>query len=314
MGLTVGVDIGGTKVLAGVVNEDGLVLEQTKTATPTTDPDAIADIIATLVDGFRTRHTIEAVGIGAAGFIDAARSKVMFAANLVWRDEPLRERVSRVVDVPVIVENDANCHAWAEARFGAGRGRSDLVCAIIGTGIGGGIVLNGELYRGGFGAAAEFGHYRVVPEGRLCGCGNRGCWEQYASGSALVRAAREVAETAPASVSSLLDAVGGDIDGITGPLVTEAARQGDVGALESFSIVGRWLGQGLADLAEILDPSCLLIGGGVSDAGELLLAPARVAFAESFSGGANRPHPTLVGAELGSAAGLVGAADLARRP
>jgi glucokinase len=314
MGLTVGVDVGGTKVLAGVVDEDGRIVEQAKVATPTTDPQAIAEVIASMITGFRGRHQVDAVGIGAAGFIDAARSNVMFAANLIWRDEPLQQRVSKLIDLPVVVENDGNCHAWAEARFGAGRNSADLVCAIIGTGIGGGIVLSGELYRGGFGVAGEFGHYRVVPGGRLCGCGNHGCWEQYASGNALVREAREIARLSPISMPTLLDAVVGDIEAINGPLVTEAARRGDVGALEAFAIIGRWLGEGLADLAEILDPSCLLIGGGVSDAGELLYAPARAAFAETFSGGKYRPHPLIVGAELGSAAGLVGAADLARRP
>jgi glucokinase len=313
MGLTIGVDVGGTKVLGGVVDDDGQVLERAKVATPTSDPDAIASAIASLVDDLRSRHAVEAVGIGAAGFIDVARANVMFAANLIWRDEPLKDRVSKLIDLPIFVENDANCHAWAEARFGAGRGERDLVCAIIGTGIGGGIVLDGNLYRGGFGVAAEIGHYRVVPGGRLCGCGNHGCWEQYASGSALVREARELARDAPISMPTLLEAVGGDIDKITGPDVTEAARRGDTGALQSFAIVGRWLGEGLADMAEILDPTCMLIGGGVSDAGELLFAPARAAFAATFSGGAYRPHPVIVGAQLGSSAGLVGAADLARR-
>jgi glucokinase len=313
MGLTVGVDVGGTKVLAGVVDEDGRVVERAKVATPTTHPDAIAEAIAGLVGQLCGRHTVEAVGIGAAGFIDSARSTVMFAANLIWRDEPLKDRVSKLIDLPIVVENDGNCHAWAEARFGAGRGKRDLVCAIIGTGIGGGIVLDGNLYRGGFGVSGEIGHYRVVPNGRLCGCGNRGCWEQYASGSALAREARELATSSPISMPTLLEAVGGDVAAITGPDVTAAAHRGDPGALESFAIVGRWLGEGLADMAEILDPTCLLIGGGVSDAGELLFAPARAAFAATFSGAAYRPHPVIVGAELGSSAGLVGAADLARR-
>jgi len=312
MGLTIGVDVGGTKVLAGVVDEAGNVLDQARDVTPKTDPAEIAEVIGTLVNGLRERHDVEAVGIGAAGFIDLDRANVLFAPNLVWRDEPLTDRVSKLIDLPIVVENDANCHAWAEFRFGAARGKREVVAAIVGTGIGGGLVFNGDLYRGGFGIAAEFGHFRAVPDGRLCGCGNHGCWEQYASGMALVREARELATAAPIRTPKLLELAGGDPAAITGPLVTHAAQAGDEGAREAFAIVGRWLGEGLASLAAILDPDCFVIGGGVSDAGGLLLEPAAAAFAASLTGRDYRPHAPVVLAELGSAAGLVGAADLAR--
>ena len=175
-----------------------------------------------------------------------------------------------------MVENDANCHAWAETRFGAARGQQTVLAITLGTGIGCGIVIEGALFRGGFGVAGEPGHMRVVPGGRLCGCGNRGCWEQYASGNALAREAREMAQLAPISMPHLIASVGGDIDAITGPLVTDAARAGDEGALQCFDTVGRWVGQGLADLATILDPGCFVIGGGAADAGPLILDPARV--------------------------------------
>jgi glucokinase len=313
MGLTIGVDVGGTKVLAGVVDELGNVLERDRVDTPKTDPGAIADVIGSLVAGLRTRHSVEAVGIGAAGFIDLDRANVLFAPNLVWRDEPLTERVSKIIDLPIVVENDANCHAWAEYRFGAGRGKHNVVAAIVGTGIGGGLVLDGELFRGGFGIAAEFGHIRVVPGGRLCGCGNHGCWEQYCSGMALVREAREIAIAAPIRVPHLLESIGHDVEAINGPRVTEAALAGDPGALECFETIGRSLGEGLASLAAILDPDCFVVGGGVADSGRLLMDPARVAFDASLTGGAYRPHAPVLAAELGSAAGLVGAADLARR-
>jgi glucokinase len=312
MGLTIGVDVGGTKVLAGVVDEAGNVLDRARDNTPKTDPAAIAEVIGSLVASLRDQHEVEAVGIGAAGFIDLDRANVLFAPNLVWRDEPLTERVSKLIDLPIIVENDANCHAWAEYRFGAARGKREVVAAIVGTGIGGGLVLNGELYRGGFGIAAEFGHFRLVPDGRLCGCGNHGCWEQYASGMALVREAREIATAAPIRTPKLLELAGGDPSAITGPLVTQAAQAGDEGALETFATVGRWLGEGLASLAAILDPDCFVVGGGVSDAGRLLLEPAISAFGSSLTGRAYRPHAPVVLAELGSSAGLVGAADLAR--
>jgi glucokinase len=312
MGLTIGVDVGGTKVLAGVVDEDGQILEQERQSTPKTDGEAIAEVIAGLVASLRSRHDVEAVGIGAAGFVDLDRANVMFAPNLVWRNEPLKLRVSKLIDLPIVVENDANCHVWAEHRFGAARGVDTVVAVILGTGIGGGIVLEGRLYRGGFGVAGEPGHVRVVPDGRPCGCGNRGCWEQYASGNALVRAARETARSAPSSVPFLMKAVVGQVDAITGPLVTQAANAGDPGARECFETIGRWVGQGLADLATILDPACFVVGGGPADAGAVLIDPIREAFAAALSGGAYRPHAPILAAELGSSAGLVGAADLAR--
>jgi glucokinase len=312
MGLTIGVDVGGTKVLAGVVDEEGVVLEQVRETTPKTDPGAIADVVGTLVADLRSRHDVEALGIGAAGFIDLDRANVLFAPNLVWRDEPLKDRVSKLVDVPVVVENDANCHAWAEYRFGAARGKRAVVATIVGTGIGGGLVLDGAVFRGGFGIAAEFGHMRAVPGGRRCGCGNLGCWEQYASGMALVRDAREVARETPDRMPHLLGSVGDDVAAITGPLVTAAANAGDPGALDCFATVGRWLGEGLADLAAILDADCFVVGGGVSDARRLLMDPTCFAFNASLTGAAYRPHAPLVAAELGSMAGLVGAADLAR--
>jgi glucokinase len=210
------------------------------------------------------------------------------------------------------VENDANAAAWGEYRFGAGRGHRDLLCLTIGTGIGGGLVAEDMLYRGTFGIAGEFGHMQVVQDGYRCGCGNRGCWEQYASGRALVREARDIAAIWPVYGARLLELGDGEPVGITGPEVTAAAREGDPAALECFQIVGTWLGQGIADLAAILDPGRYVIGGGVSDAGELLLGPAREAYRARLTGRGYRPEATIVQAELGPLAGLVGAADLCR--
>ena len=186
MALTIGVDVGGTKVAAGVVDESGTILVSTRRPTPSASPAHVEETIAALVTELRREHEVEAVGIGAAGFIDAERSTVLFAPNLAWRNEPLRDAVSKVIDLPVVVENDANAAAWAEYRFGAGQGEPDLVCVTVGTGIGGGIVLAGRLHRGRHGIGAELGHMQVVPDGRRCGCGQRGCWEQYCSGRALL--------------------------------------------------------------------------------------------------------------------------------
>ncbi|HEY5336248.1 MAG TPA: ROK family protein, partial [Mycobacteriales bacterium] len=191
MSLAIGVDVGGTTVKAGLVTEDGSVSETTSSPTPTESAGRVATTIAEAVKALRDKASqdVSAVGIGAAGFVDAERATVLFAPNLPWRDEPLRDEVSDRVGLPVVVENDANAMAWGEYRFGAGRGAHTLVCVTIGTGIGGGIILGGALLRGAYGMAAEFGHQRVIPEGRRCGCGNRGCWEQYCSAGALAREA-----------------------------------------------------------------------------------------------------------------------------
>lgn len=312
MSLTIGVDVGGTKVAAGVVDPDAVVRQALERPTPSTSAGDTAEVIAALVAELRSAYDVEAVGIGAAGFVDESRAVVRFAPNLAWREEPLRAEVARRTGLPVVVENDANATAWAEARFGAGRGEEDLVAVTVGTGIGGGMVLGGRLYRGRYGVGAEFGHVRVVPNGRPCGCGNQGCWEQYASGRALVRAAEELAATSPELARGLLsirERQGGEI---TGRSVTAAAIAGDAGAVSCFTTVGRWLGQGLADLAAVLDPGLFVIGGGVSAAGELLLGPARSAYAAALTGRGHRPLAAIRPAELGPQAGLVGAADLAR--
>ena len=312
MSLAIGVDVGGTKVAAGVVDERGTIVEKLKRSTPADRPDQTANVIADTVLELLSRHPVTAVGIGAAGFVDETRSTVQFAPNLAWRDEPVQKRVEERIGMPVVVENDANAAAWAEAKLGAARDQEHVLLITVGTGIGAGIVLDGRLYRGRWGSAGEPGHYRVVPDGRLCGCGNTGCWEQYASGNALVAEARELARRAPIEATRMLRLGDGTPDGIFGPAVTQAAREGDAGALSCFDIVGGWLGHGLADLAAILDPGCFVIGGGVSEAGEMLVGPARAAYHNSLTGRAYRQFADVRLAELGPEAGLIGAADLAR--
>ena len=312
MSLAIGVDVGGTKVAAGVVDERGQIIAKLKRSTPAASPllteQAIADVVTELLVG----HEVTAIGLGAAGFVDAARATMLFAPNLAWRDEPLKQRVEERLGRAVVVENDANASAWAEARFGAARGYRDVMLVAVGTGIGAAIIIGGELYRGRWGIAGEPGHVRVVPDGRLCGCGNRGCWEQYASGNALVAEAREFARRTPKGAMRLLQLGGGLPEGISGPEITQAATEGDPAALRCFQTVGGWLGQGLADLAAVLDPACFVIGGGVSEAGELLLEPTRTAFERALTGRGHRPFAEISVAQLGENAGIVGAADLAR--
>jgi glucokinase len=313
MPLAVGVDIGGTKVAAGVVDDEGNVIDSTRRLTPGHDVAETEAVIAEVVNELCARHTIEAVGIGAAGWIAADRATVLFSPHLAWRNEPLRDALAEAIGVPVVVENDANAAAWAEYRFGAARGARVAVMVTLGTGIGGGLVLSGVLYRGAFGVGCEYGHMTVVPEGRRCACGNRGCWEMYASGTALARDARELADIAPVSAHRLMSLANNDRSQLTGQVVTQAAREGDPAAVDIYTAMGRWLGRGLANLAAILDPVVFVIGGGVSEAEDLLLDPARQTFAEGLTGRGFRPRAEIRLAELGPEAGMVGAADLARR-
>ncbi|HEX6967304.1 MAG TPA: ROK family glucokinase [Micromonosporaceae bacterium] len=314
MTLTIGVDIGGTKVAAGVVDEDGTVLATVRRRSPAGDPAEMRAAVVAAIGELTGAYPVTAVGIGAAGWIDPARSKVLFAPNIAWRDEPLGEYVSDATGLPVIVENDANAAAWAEFRFGAGRDADDsMVMITVGTGIGGGIILAGELLRGAHGTAAEFGHVLAVGGGHRCGCGREGCIEQYASGRALIRFAVEGARRAPEQAVTLLRQAGGEVSAITGQMVTAAAFAGDPVAVEAFAEAGHWLGTSLADLTQIFDPQVLVLGGGVVEAGEVLLGPVRRAYLEALARRTRLPVATVRPAMLGNAAGVVGAADLARR-
>lgn len=310
--LAIGIDIGGTHVKAGVVDEDGMVLDRSLRDTPSTSPREVEDTIAAIVTELRQRHYVVAVGIGAAGFIDATRSTVLFSPHLAWRNEPLRDAVRRRVGLSTLVDNDANCAAWAEYRFGAAQYESDLVCITLGTGIGGGLVFNGQVHRGRNGIAGEFGHMQVVEDGHPCECGNHGCWEQYASANALVREARRIVAADDDAGAGLLKRAGGDPAAITGVMVAEAALDGDEVAALLIADVGDWLGVGIANLAAALDPGTFVIGGGVSGAGDLLLHPTTAAYRRTLTGRGFRPEARITRAHLGNDAGLIGAADLAR--
>ncbi|KQS59770.1 glucokinase [Geodermatophilus sp. Leaf369] len=310
-----GIDIGGTKVAGGVVLPDGTITATARRATPGKSVEATEDAIAAVVDELAERHggPLVGVGVGAAGWFDRTGDTVLFSPHLAWRNQPLRADLGARLQRPLWVGNDADAAAWAEYRYGAARG-SDLALVItLGTGIGGGMVIDGRLQRGAHGVAGEWGHMRVVPDGRLCACGNRGCWEQYASGNALGQTAREVASSSPAAAALLLDRVGGRAERLTGEDVATAAAAGDPLALELLAEVGTWLGQGIADLAAVLDPGVVVIGGGVSVLGEMVLGPARARLERALPGRGFRPGPRVVAAELGAQAGLVGAADLVRR-
>ena len=311
MGLAVGVDVGGTKIAAGVVDESGAIVDQTRVPTPKDDPAGLRATIAELAGELAGRHDVMAVGIGAAGFVNAERTALFFSAHVGWGTEPVTDILQDSLGMPVTVENDGNAAAWAEYVYGAGQGVPDQLMVALGTGIGGGLILGGEIYRGGHGVAGEIGHLGLVPQGRLCECGRQGCFEEYASGSALQRMAREAA--ADGSAPALLGAAGGDPAAVSGAQVTELAEAGEAEALELFEKLAQPLGIGLSTLVSILDPTIVVLGGGVSDAGDLLLAPTRTALDRELSGRGHRPPPELRLAALGNDAGLIGAADLARR-
>ncbi|HET7349705.1 MAG TPA: ROK family glucokinase [Marmoricola sp.] len=312
MTYTVGVDVGGTKIAAGLVDQDGNLVNRERTDSPATNPAEIVRTIDELVDRVSGDREVEAVGVCAAGFVDRDRSTILFAPNLAWRDEPLKEHLQAVIDLPVVVENDANAAAWGEFTFGAGADVENLLMLTLGTGVGGGIVMDGRVLRGGFGLGAEVGHIRMVPNGVRCGCGNLGCLESYGSGSALERMAREQAAEDPAAARELIERAGGSAADITGQMVTELAQEGDAFSRARLAEVGSWVGQGMATLAAVLDPTVVVIGGGVAEAGDLLLDPIRDAFASHVTGRTHRPMLEVRQAQLGNAGGLIGVADLAR--
>jgi len=316
--LTLGIDIGGTKIAGGLVDDAGTVVDCLRRETPGHAVAAVEQAIVDVVEELSHRAISEsygtcvAVGIGAAGWVSTDRSTVLFSPHLAWRNTPLRAHLAQRMSLPVWVDNDANAAAWAEYRFGAARGHETAACVTLGTGIGGAVISAGRLQRGAFGVAGEWGHARVVPDGRRCVCGNRGCWEQYASGRALASAGQELIEVAPAAASALLASVDGDGGRLTGADVTSAAMAGDPAAIELVREVGTWLGEGMVTIAMIVDPSVLVVGGGVGALGELLLGPARERFLATLPGRGYRPAPEIVEASLGADAGMIGAAELAR--
>ncbi|MFC5993398.1 ROK family protein [Pseudonocardia hispaniensis] len=308
--LTVGVDVGGTSVRAGVVDADGAVLDTTRSATPA-GAGALEEAIVAAVGELATRHRVAAVGLALAGFVGSDRTTVRFAPHLSWRDAPVAERLSARFGLPTLVEHDANAAALAERRFGAAAGASTSVFLTLGTGIGAALLIGGELYRGTHGVAPELGHLRVVPQGRPCPCGKRGCWERYCSGTGLATTAVELLAADPGA-SLLARLAARDPGRITGRRVAAAARAGDRLARRALADLGSWLGEGLAIVADVFDPELVVIGGGVAGSAPLFLDEAREHYARVVTGAGNRPLARIRTAQLGEAAAVVGAAQLAR--
>jgi glucokinase len=302
-----GIDVGGTKVAGLLLSDTGKILAHQERPTPAEDVDATMETIYALAAELAAGSEPVGVGVGAAGMVDFAAGTMRSAPNLAWKEIPIRNLVGDRTGLPCILDNDANAAAWGEYRFGAANGYRHALVVTVGTGIGGGIIADGKLFRGAHGFAAEIGHIIVEPGGPLCGCGNHGCWEQVASGRALARLGQELVDLRKDSSIARLAGDGP----VTGKHVSEAARAGDAAAVRIFDEVGRRLGEGIAGLVNILDPEVVVVGGGVAEEGELLLAPARHSFTDAIEAPEHRPEVPVLPAMLGAEAGAIGAAALA---
>ena len=306
--LTAGVDLGGTKVFAALVDESGAIRAR---ATRPTEPDAatgsVLRALAALLEA-SPEEPPSAVGVAAAAMVEHPSGRAMFSPNVTFENPDLPGAIRARFGLPALAVNDATAATWAEHQQGAGRGVADLLLLTVGTGIGGGAIVGGRLLLGDRGYAGEFGHLTVVDGGPLCACGQRGCLEAMASGTAIGRMAREGIGSAEDSI--ILELAGDVPQRITGALVAEAAHAGDEYAASILDRAGRWLGTGLASLVNVFDPALIVIGGGAAGAGWFLLEPARRELDQRV--GDRRLAPPIVAATLGNDAGALGAASLAR--
>ena len=307
-GSTVGLDIGGTKVLGVLLDAHGRVLEEQRRLSPHAGVDALVDTAAGIVAELGAPGM--PVGVGAAGLVNN-EGHVLYSPNLpTVLDAPLREELIAATKHPIVVDNDANVAARGEVAYGAAKHAQHALLVTLGTGIGGGLLLNGELYRGAHGFGAEIGHITVERDGPLCACGERGHWEAIASGTALGRIARE--RIGEGRGAAILEAAGGDVADVTGVHVEQAARAGDGDAVAVLSVYADNVSLGLAALANVLDPELIVIAGGLVELGPLLFDPLQASFMQHIEGASHRPNIPIVPAQLGERAGAVGAAVLAR--
>ncbi len=310
----VGIDIGGTKIAGALVDESGTIIKELRVPSPIDDSNQMIEAISSVIEDLTVDEKVIGVGVAAAGFLSVDREIMYHAPNIAaWRNEPLKSRIESKTSFPVLLENDANAAGWAEFRFGAGKDVQSMIMLTIGTGVGGAIISEGKLLKGGFGIGGELGHVLSVPEGRLCGCGLKGCLETYASGTALLLAARELAASGDAKGARLkeLAATEGEL---SGEMVYQAIMEDDSGAIELIVELGHYLGTAIGSVfVPVLDPEIAVIGGGVSAVGEKLMNPIRDSFEKSLPAKGYRPELKVVKASFLNQAGLIGAADLARQ-
>ena len=308
--LTIGIDIGGTKISAGVVDSSGNLIDSSRISTPTEGGKELILAVINLIKELKEKHEIKGIGISIAALISSDYGTIVGAPNIANLSKlNFVNEIKVEFKLPIVVENDANSAMWAEFKFGNAKGLNPVMFFIIGTGVGGGLVIDGKLFKGANGIGAEFGHMCVVPNGLLCGCGSKGCIEQYASGGALIRYANEAIIDNPQSSETLLSFGEGKL---TGSGLTKAAKAGNELALAAFRKQADWLGLACASYSLIIDPQAIIIGGGVADAGELFLAPVREAMRKYMPFAESHVPPKIIAAKFGNDAGLIGAADLVR--
>ena len=310
-GACVGIDVGGTKCLGLLLDETGSVVAERREETPAGSAAIVGTIVDMVVALASGRTEGLTVGAGVPGLVDV-EGVLRVAPNLRGVvDLPLRQQLEqRFRGARVRIENDASCAGWAERERGAARGADHAVLVTLGTGIGGGIISGGGLLRGSHGFAGEIGHMVVDPDGPPCPCGRRGCWERFASGSGLGALGREAARAEGGGRA--LQLAGGDLAAVRGEHVTAAATEGDPQAEQVMARFGWWVALGLLNLANVLDPELFVLGGGLVEAGDVLLGPTRSAFAELVQAVEQRPPVPIAPAVLGERAGAIGAGLLAR--
>ena len=308
--LIIGIDIGGTKISAGVVDSSGNLINSSKCSTPAEGGKDLISSVVNLVKELNKKYEIKGIGISIAALISSDYGTIVGAPNIANLSKlNFANEIKEEFKLPIIIENDANAAMWAEFKFGSAKGLNPVMFFIIGTGVGGGLVIDGKLFKGANGIGAEFGHMCVVPNGLLCGCGAKGCIEQYASGGALIRYANEALLANPDKSEEVLSFGEGKLSGTA---LTKAAKAGNELALAAFSKQADWLGLACASYSLIIDPQAIIIGGGVVDAGELFLAPVRAAMRKYMPFAESHVPPKIIAAKFGNDAGLIGAADLVR--
>ena len=309
----IGIDIGGTKMAGALVDDAGNIVSELKIPSPIDDSDQMIEAIGSLISTLGEDQKVVAVGVAAAGFMSADREMMYHSPNIAaWRNEPLKKRIETKTKLPVLLENDANAAGWAEFRFGAGSGSKSMIMLTIGTGVGGAIISDGVLLKGGFGIGGELGHAVLYPGGKVCGCGQSGCVESYCSGTALLKAARELSVSNDPKATRLKELML-ETGELSGEQLYKAISENDTAATELITELGHNLGKAIASIfVPVLDPELVVIGGGVSAVGEQLLAPIRSAFENLIPAKGFRPELKIVKAKFLNQAGLIGAADLAR--
>jgi len=309
----IGIDLGGTNIVAGVMNDKYEIVAKFSTPTLADRPytEVVKDMAMAVTEAMKeagiTLDQCASLGIGSPGTCDSAKGTIVYANNLHWSDVPLREELNKYLDIPVYISNDANCAALGEVEAGSAKGKQNVIMVTLGTGVGGGIIIDGKIFSGQNSAGAEIGHALLVMDGVLCTCGRKGCVEAYASATGLIRMTKEKMDEYPDSVMHEITAKRGHVSGRT---AFEAQRMGDEAGDQVVKYYVRCVAEGLIDLINIFRPEVIILGGGISNEGPGLFDPLRAYINENCYGGLKTDVPGIIPAVLGNDAGIIGAACL----